>query len=171
MTRLRVCVLCEDRAQERFFRRLLEPRHGRRIKFEVAPDGKNASTWVLKNYARLAREWIRKHPAENKALVVAIDGDNIGVAHRQRQLAEELVHASETEREEHERIAHCIPTWSIETWFVAASGEPVAESTTCKQRYTEAPPDVLQAAVTWFTTQNPDLSSAQHARAELRRLD
>jgi AAA domain, putative AbiEii toxin, Type IV TA system len=63
----------------------------------------------------------------------ALDGDRFGVEHRKRQLAQALADDGKEPRKDGDRIALCVPTWSIETWFAWLCGLPgVTESTRYK---------------------------------------
>jgi hypothetical protein len=87
---LRITLLCEDRMQEQFFATICEEHGWRVIDRHVAPLGRGAaSQWVRKQlYERtlLHRKWRR----ENRALLVGVDGDNVGVSGRREELNAEL---------------------------------------------------------------------------------
>ena len=126
--RRRMRILCEDRRTERFLRRLCERFGVQVLDVKIAPSGKGAaSAWVRQHYA----DEVRRHRARNYqaslALLVAIDGDNVGVAERVRELAEALAAAKEAPRVDSEAIAVFVPTWSVETWLAALVGRPVDE--------------------------------------------
>jgi hypothetical protein len=53
----------------------------------------------------------------NLALLVATDGDRFGVEKRKQSLDQALLDAGLTARGPLERVAICVPTWSIETWL------------------------------------------------------
>jgi hypothetical protein len=127
----RLRLLCEDRRTERFIRRLCE-RY--RIELmqppEVAPVGKGAaSAWVLRSYASQVRKRRSKSFQANLGLLVVIDGDNVGMEARLRELDAELRLAKAEPRGDAEPIAIFVPTWSIETWLAHLSGiEGIAET-------------------------------------------
>ena len=115
--RFRWYLLCEDREQERFFKRLgrtflkSEP-----VDILIAPSGEGAAWgWVLKRYPKYIKQ-LRRHPGENLALIVVVDGDNEGYKTRKHRFDDELNTLGLTPRINDERVAICVPTWSIETW-------------------------------------------------------
>jgi hypothetical protein len=119
--RVRVVILCEDRAQEHFFRRLCE-RLDRRPRIVIAPKGQgSAEQWVRKHY-RAEVQAYRRQQHERVALLTVIDGDRYGVEARKKELEEALREAGFEVRQDDERMAVCVPTWSIETWFVWLCG-------------------------------------------------
>jgi hypothetical protein len=64
---------------------------------------------------------------------VVIDGDNLGVANRKRELDEERLAQGLVARSSTEPVAIFVPTWSIETWLVELCGRgPVSESVSMK---------------------------------------
>jgi hypothetical protein len=120
--KVRTVILCEDRAQEHFLRRLVEEMGHVPVIVVVAPKGRgSAEQWVRMQYP----PEVKKHRGrgdEQVALVVMTDGDRYGVAARKQQLSEALAGAGHEARGEGERIPICIPTWSIETWFAWLCG-------------------------------------------------
>ncbi len=117
--RIRGRLICEDRRQESFFRKLLEPLFGTRLNVVISPSGEGAaSAWVLKQYPHHVRAWVRRRPGERVALVAAIDGDAVGTAGRMAQADQSLLAAGEPVRGPLEPIAVCAPTWSVETWLL-----------------------------------------------------
>lgn len=171
--RIRGRLICEDRRQEAFFRRLLEPIFGTRLNVQISPAGEGAaSAWVLKQYPVHVREWVRRRPDERVALVASVDGDAAGTAARMAQTAQALGAAGEAPRQPAERIAICAPTWSIETWLLFLAGEPdVVESESLKQRFERgegADLDVLAKRLR--EAQSSPLPSIQAAIVELKRV-
>ncbi len=172
--RLRCRVVCEGRRDERFFRELLGQRLKRRdIDFKVAPAGDgSASAWVVAQYPQHVRTFIRSRPSENVALAIVVDGDQLGVAAREVELAASLALAGESPRSATERIALCIPTWHIETWLLALDGlSGLSESVKLKEQFEalNPQPDLASLAVRFFTL-TPALPSIVHARTELQRV-
>jgi hypothetical protein len=78
---------------------------------------------VLKQFAQRARETTRKRPSERVALLVMIDGDNVGCALRKQQLDDMLVSTGEARRSTEEPIVILVPTWSVETWLLGLTDE------------------------------------------------
>lgn len=171
--RTRGRLICEDRRQESFFRRVLEPLFGTRLNVVISPSGEGAaSAWVLKQYPVHVREWVRRNPAERVALVAAIDGDAVGTAGRMAEADQNLLAVGEATRRPAERIAVCVPTWSIETWLLFLANEPnVDESQSLKQRFEHgADLDLDALAKRLREAKNSGLPSLQTAILELRRI-
>jgi hypothetical protein len=59
------------------------------------------------------------------AILVMIDGDNLGVDRRKQQLDDALRDAGEAQRGPQEPIVILVPTWSVETWLLPRSPEVV----------------------------------------------
>ena len=165
---------------ERFFTRLgtrvlgSPPEH-----VEKAPNGMGAaSDWVIKRYPELMRRYPLRYPNENVALVVAVDGDNQGHRRRKLRFDEELSQRNMNPREERERVAICLPTWSVETWVACLcawnppSG-PLDESRSFKldvdRALTSGQLSLANAVENWSQTPPLALSSLDDARIEFRR--
>lgn len=131
----RVRLLCEDRRTERFLRGLCKRVDVRVLDSDVAPEGRgDASLWVRKQYASRVEKLRARRHQRNLGLLVAIDGDNKGVAVRKAELAAELAAISAPPRGEEEAIAILVPTWSIETWLALLCGrEGVGETESLKE--------------------------------------
>ncbi len=120
----RLILLCEDRRTERFLRRLCERYNAKVQDVVVAPAGKqDASEWVKRQYPDLAAKWRSKNYQKTLGLLVAIDGDNHGVAARHSELDAELERREMRRRTAQESIALFVPTWSIETWLALLCGK------------------------------------------------
>ena len=128
--KVRWILLCEDRAQEQFFRRVGEGLGLRgKIRVVVAPEAENASAWILAQYPKWASRLIRERGQPNLALLVVIDGDQLGHAERRRQLRSRLEHAALSIEPIARKVVFEIPTWNIETWLGFLGAEAtVAES-------------------------------------------
>lgn len=179
--KIRAVILCEDREQEHFARKLCEALGHRPVRVEVAPKGRGSGEqWVRTRYPGE----VRKHRGcgdERVGLVVMTDGDRYGVAQRKRDFAEALSEAGYDERRDDERIAICVPTWSIETWFAWLCGlADVDEATKYKEDAgfraaqrrgdispTKAADGWLQGARAHEARHVPSLSDA---RREMQRL-
>lgn len=120
-----VVLLCEDAEQRRFFEGLCK-RLGyvsRLVSVIVAPPGTgSAEAWVRARYPREVHAYRAQANHLTNGLVVAIDGDNLGVAARKVELESALKEAGYEPRGAEERIAACVPTWSIETWLAWLCG-------------------------------------------------
>lgn len=118
--RTQVVILCEDVEQRSFFEGLCK-RLGfvsRVIRVLVAPSGEGAAEqWVRAQYPREVRAYRAKENHVTNGLLAAIDGDARGVISRKTQLDEALIASGLEPRQAGDRIATCVPTWSIETWL------------------------------------------------------
>jgi hypothetical protein len=129
--RLRCTLLCEDLEQERLFRPILERMFGGRGRVYVEPRNPSAHggvTFVLKSFPKcMAR--VRRSPQEAVGLVVVLDGDELGLSRRLKELDETL----DQKRGSHERVAACVPTRNVETWeYWLCGARDVDESTDYK---------------------------------------
>lgn len=132
--KIRVHILCEDQKTEHFVRKVCEGLGHSPVRTQTAPKGQGSGeAWVKKRYPNEVR-LLRSYGQENVGLAVLIDGDDKGVAARKRELAEALESAGVAPRREGERIATCVPTWSIETWIAFLCGlDGVNEATRYKE--------------------------------------
>lgn len=134
--RTQLVVLCEDVEHERFFRRLCgELKFLSHVRFVLAPPGQGAAEqWVRSRYPQEVRAYRRQANHLTNGLLVAIDGDRAGVVGRKSQLDEALEGDGQGVRRTEDRIAACVPTWSIETWLLWLCGvESVDERTPYKR--------------------------------------
>ena len=171
--RVRIVLLCEDRAQERLLRPQCRRRWGRDPRVIPLPAGKgSAEAWVRSQYAREVR-LLRAKGQENVGLIVVTDGDNVGVATRKAALATELQRASLDARSQEERIAICVPTWSIETWILGLNGTSgVVETVSYKSQRKPDATAVKSAANAWpGSPAGCRLPSFEDALGELARID
>lgn len=176
---VRTVLLCEDRTQEHFFRRLCAELGLRAVRVEVAPaGGGSGEQWVRRQYPGEVKR-LRAQGRERVALLAATDGDRFGVSQRKESFAQALAEAGQAARAADERIAVCVPTWSIETWFAWLGGiEGLDEETAYKGRaFAGAQGGVLtpsQAALAWRSgpraREAEVVPSLDDARLELRRL-
>jgi hypothetical protein len=124
-----VVILCEDRQQEVFARHFLIQcgvnRH--RIRVNVAPSGLGSGEQhVRENFPDEVQSY-RSRSYLNIALTVLIDADTYSVRDRFRQLNDELINRSLSERQPDERIGIFIPKRNIDTWIHYLQGESVNE--------------------------------------------
>jgi hypothetical protein len=107
----RVWILCEDRRTERFLRGLCK-RYGIHVAdVEPAPSGRGAAeAWVRRHYATYVRKRRSKNFQASLGLLVAIDGDKVGVEARLRELDTELRLADIERRGDTEPVAIFVPT-------------------------------------------------------------
>ena len=169
--RIRWQLICEDREHERFFYQLLVSRFGTRPDVRIAPRGEgNASVWVLRQYAIQVREYIRRRPRENIALIVVVDGDQEGLRGRMDSAAAALSERGEEPRKIGEPIAICVPTWSIETWFLWLIDGDVDEESSLKDAFSRLPRQDLGDLAARFMSKQAPPPSAAAAKAELDRI-
>jgi len=178
---MRGVVLAEDKRTVGFFRHLLE-RLGydtRKFHFQPAPSGTGAAeAWVRKRYPFEVKLLRSKNYQKSLCTIVVRDGDSSGVEKRKRELDEELKIAGLQRRTPNERIATPVPTWSIETWFLALLGEEaIGEDEPLKEtfahRYPQEKELIKKAAQTWCDdpTSGGLLPSLDDGHAEMARLD
>jgi hypothetical protein len=128
---IRVLLLVEDEALERFVRRTLLALgfQVRDIRVKRSPKGRGSGeTWVRRNYP----DEVKAHRSkagyqENIALVVGIDADKLKATERADGLDAALVDAGLEKRQPREKICLIIPKRYIETWLVFLKGSPVDE--------------------------------------------
>ena len=151
------------------------------VKVFIAPPGQgSAEQWVRLQYPDIVRDKVRRAPGERVGVVTVLDGDRFGVSTRKKSLDRALSDKGESPRSAEERIAICVPTWSIETWLAWLCGwKDVAENQSYKNetRYRRA---VDQGQISPATAldhwPNPDsaegatVPSLTDARRELDRL-
>jgi hypothetical protein len=134
---VRVVLLVEDEALERFVRRVLLALDfclARAIRVKRSPKGQgSAKDWVTRNYP----EEVRAHRSkssyqENIALVVGIDADEKTVQEQGRTLDTALEAAGLEKRQFGERFCLIIAKWHIETWLVHLNGFEVDEASRYK---------------------------------------
>lgn len=119
----RLTIVCEDRRTERFLRRLCERYEHSVQDVVVAPSGRgDASEWVKKQYPGLVKKRRSKNYQHQLGLLVCVDGDELGVLGRHRELSAGLEAAGLAKREPSEPVAVFVPTWSIESWLATLCG-------------------------------------------------
>jgi hypothetical protein len=175
----RVEVWCEDRRHEQFARELLSTQfsvHRKRMNIHVAPRGEgSAAQWVIKQYQIVeARAHAVRHQ-ERLGFLVMVDGDQVGRAKRMQGLC-----GGPDRRERADRIAICIPTWSIETWVLwLTDGQRHARRLDEKESYRNVVDEreygrLVRCAVQAWDPPRPEesatLPSLDASRVELRRL-
>ncbi len=128
---VRVTVLCEDTAHERFVRTHLKE-HGVDISrhYRALPlcggDGAG-DRYVRDQYADAVRALRSRAHDANVALVVMTDVDTTSADRRRRQLSDALQEEHEAPRGTSERIVLLLPRRNVETWVVHLNGERVDE--------------------------------------------
>jgi hypothetical protein len=169
--RVRVVLLCEDRDQERFFRRYCENKQldgSPRVK--IAPNGSgSAEQWVRENFAKELKA-LRSYGKERVGLIVVVDGDTVGVNARKKQLDEAAKNGGVNTRTKTERVAICVPTRNIETWVYALCRDgDVTETADYSKIVTKEEKD--KAASLWVSTDDArGLPSYRDTREELKRI-
>ena len=168
--RVRITLLCEDRNQEIFFRRVCH-HLDQRPRVRVAPSGTgSAEQWVRENFAKELIA-LRSYGRERVGLIVVIDGDLEGVAGRKRKLNEAAQKAGVSKRADNERVAICVPTRNIETWIMSlCRGVKVTETDDYSKSIER---DEIKKAADLCKSKADDcnLLSCGDARREIARLD
>lgn len=184
---IRGVVLCEDKRTERFVRHLLEELgfEKRKWDFRPAPSGKGAGeAWVLTQYPGEVKAQ-RAKASENRCLIAIRDGDRFGVRHRKEQLDAALKSCEMTLRQQEERIATPVPTWSIENWLLNLLDHPSIDESassvdgqTWKHVFENMPGQeertaLMDAATAWKVGvgDRAELPSLVDGRTEIERLD
>jgi hypothetical protein len=168
--RIRIVLLCEDRTQENFFRRICK-RLVRSLTVRIAPKGHgSAEQWVRDNFAKELKAY-RSYGRERVGLVVVVDGDVEGVVARKKQLDEAAQTAGVKRRTNKERVAICVPTRNIETWIIALCRDgDITETDDYRNDVTSD--EIRRAPDLWPSKTNAcELPSYRDARRELARLD
>lgn len=176
---VRVTVLVEDRALERFAREvLLKLKIDRRdIRSEVAPAGRgSAKQWVEQRYPIELKTHRSKAHFQQIALLVGTEADEQTVTDRLRHLAFKVTDAGFADRNETERIALWVPKWNVETWILHLSGENVDEQDNYKNEVSGPDYRAVAGAFVDSFRVSPDersatLPSLEVAFEETRRLD
>ena len=111
-------VLCEDKQQSVFIRRFLR-RKGWQPNVGKLPAGqKSGEQHVRENYPR----YLKKARNGNRALIVMIDGDNLGADKRVRQLEEACREQGVAARDKKDAVAVFVPEPDIESWIYHLDG-------------------------------------------------
>ncbi len=114
-----VVLLCEDKQQESFFRRLLKQEGYQRIRVRPYAPGKGAATQhVSERFPAEAAAQRRRSSHMRCGLVTAIDADTRSVEQRYGDVWDQIA----PQRGEDEPIALFIPKRNIETWVHYLNG-------------------------------------------------
>lgn len=135
--RAQIVVLCEDRQQDVFVRKMIEHRkgkdfHRRQVTSRICPKGAGEA-FVRTVFPQEVRTY-RSKSFLNICLVVVIDADVSSVAHRIRQLESALGDQRLEPVRKGEKILILVPKRNIETWIRHFEGEMVDESISYKKR-------------------------------------
>ena len=111
----RPCVLlCEDKQQAVFVSRFLAKKRRRVSRVDFADPGKGSGEqYVREQYPKQLADARKK----KRALIVMIDGDNLGAQKRMRQLAEACKERGVDNRGKGEAVAVFVPESNIEDWI------------------------------------------------------
>lgn len=126
---MQIVLLCEDTQHETFVRRYLNTVgwSTRRLRVERAPGGRGSGAQFVRTRFpnELAEYRRRRHVTQ--ALIVVVDGDNLGVVERRAEL-DEACRENEVEvRQADERVLVLVPSWNVETWIAYLDGQKVDE--------------------------------------------
>lgn len=133
MSRRRVglVIICEDKQQEVFCRKLLtEMQWKLRMppRIEMAPGGKgSAKKYVLRKFPNELSEYRGNRNKVNSKLLVVVDGDELGVERTIHSLSKSCKNESIEPRKNGEAVAIFVPTWNIETWLAYLDDQEVDE--------------------------------------------
>jgi hypothetical protein len=178
-SKARIRVWCEDRQHEQLARELLSRRlqvERRRISFEIAPKGKGAaSQWVISRYPDVEKKARQTRHQGLLGFLVIVDGDNQGLRQRKRDLC-----GDPDRRQDNDRIAIWVPTWSVETWILWLCRQQVDNHEVDEARSYKGVIDaggfndrVGQAVAAWEPPRTDEvarLPALDDARHELERL-
>jgi len=89
---IRWWLLCEDKTHERFAYSVARTLglNDRPIDVRLCERGAGSAS-VIRAYAHLVRTTVRKRPGERLAILVLVDGDNVGVQARHEKLDQALL--------------------------------------------------------------------------------
>ena len=162
--KVRYVLLCEDRLQERFLRKVCEGLGLKKLRVACQSlDPGNAAQKVREQYPREVRDLRSRSKQRNLALLVVIDGDQHGPIERKRQLDTTLMDQGTPMRSAPERIVITVPTWSIETWLGHLNGHDNLDEQTKYKRASWFPDD-RKALSRWIRSAADDF-------VELLRID
>ncbi|MBI1904219.1 MAG: hypothetical protein HYS13_24250 [Planctomycetia bacterium] len=144
--KIQVVLVCEDAAQQGFFRDFLIERgvHHRAIRVERAPRGKGAGDQFVFKQFPVEVQYMRTKPHIFRGLVAVVDADTNSVDERLRELDAALVAAQLDRTKPTEPIARIVPKRNIETWIFRLKGNTVNEDDDYKRKV--EPADIKPAA-------------------------
>jgi hypothetical protein len=128
--RVNVVLLCEDAEHRSFFLALCRELGLQMVNVLVAPrgipEGPQGCAFVQKRYAAELSKSRRPGAAR---LITAIDGDKFGMKERLSLLDAMCNAVGVPPRDATDRVAVCVPTYSIETWEMWLCGQAAKEQT------------------------------------------
>ncbi len=122
---VRITILVEDQALERFSREILLKLGYSRRELRVTPycvGQGSAKDWVGREYLVEVRR-MRSKPYQDLGLVVGTEADEQTVIQRDNRLSTDLQAAGVAPRNGDERIVLWIPKWNVETWLLYFAGD------------------------------------------------
>ena len=123
---VRIVLLCEDAATDRFVRRFLSKRNFNRRDIQTLPfTSGSAEYWVRKRYPNELKA-IRSR--QNAFLIVVIDADTHTTQARRSQLDDECRTQKVPLRGPKDPVLVIVPRRNIETWFAYLDGISVNET-------------------------------------------
>lgn len=170
-------LLCEDKAQERLFRPLLERKFGRG-RVHVEPRRRVGGWNFVKQNVRKLAQTPRFRRGEAVGLVVVFDGDS-KTAERLKEIRALAGLAGQDAWAR--QVGICIPSRNVETWLLWLTGEDEVDEVQDFKRDVQNRPDYAQlprrAAEAWFAvpparrgTEKERLPALVEARRELDRI-
>lgn len=125
MNRPKVTVLCEDKQHGSFIRGFLKRRN--RIGHEVPRPNSGAGERFVRDQFPAYLDAVRKRGG---ILVTMIDGDNLSIEKRLRQLDEACRNQGVSPRKSTDKVVVFVPVRNIETWLAYLGGVAVNETDT-----------------------------------------
>lgn len=127
--RARLILLCEDLQHETFLRRFFRSQgwQDRGLRILRSPAGRGSGEAYVREQFVLELRAYRSKPHLAQALVVMIDGDQLGHDGRRDSLIQACITAGIDPPKPTEAVAVFVPTWRIETWLWYLDGEATDE--------------------------------------------
>ena len=125
MNRPKITVLCEDKQHGCFIRSFLKRR--KRQGHEVPRPNSGAGERFVRDQFPAQLDAVRKHGG---ILVTMIDGDNLSIEKRLRQLDDACRNRDVSPRKPTDKVVVFVPVRNIETWLTYLDGEAVNETDT-----------------------------------------
>jgi hypothetical protein len=132
----RIIVLCEDKAQEYFVRKILEGFGvgNREMNFRITPSNAGAGdNAVIKAFPSELDYWMRrKNLGKSNILIAVLDADVIGVDQKIKLLRKEL---NDQPYPDTDGVGVFNPARNLESWIHFLTGEVIDEKTDYKKNH------------------------------------
>ncbi|MGI8425531.1 MAG: hypothetical protein ACR2M4_02830 [Actinomycetota bacterium] len=125
--KVQLVLLCEDQQQEAFLRRFLQGTgwSNRMFRVVMGRPGAGGHAFVTSRFPIELQAYRTRRV--DCALVVMIDGDNLGLVGRNATLDRACDNVRVPRRRGDDRVVVAVPTWNIETWLAYLDGETIDE--------------------------------------------